>query len=378
MIRYYITLFTITIWSVCNIWLSGAAVISPRAYTRIQPISSVTAITYDQGLLLSRQQIGILSRHASSPAQLQHHIRIALTKALLSQWYTKRIARPYGSQWLQAINANRAAQSFSLTSTITATDWLDQRIQTKIPASDISASNQPASELFLTAQDIQNLGPIYLRKQPNDLSQLGYRIVSHRTRTTRDQPYRLHNIQTSLASIGYVRVIQPGETVRFLSSIGFDPRIQRKYKAWYGIFGNTEALIYGWGICGASTALYQGILTNQWLSVLSVKNHSKRYNAYYNSQINGMNIDIPGLDAMVFGGTQDLVFQNIRSYPIIIVSNVDGTYGSQEEVFTLSQTQDQWSIEYIWSFSTKSSYPSCTIRSVNGKHQERCYAKVIK
>jgi len=79
---------------------------------------------------------------------------------------------------------------------------------------------------------------------------------------------------------------------------------------------------------------------------------------------------------MVFGGQQDLVFRNDRHYPLIIVSNMDATFGSAEEVFSLGMEQDRGSIEFIGTFSVKKQ--SCATWKVNGRIVERCYGKVIK
>jgi vancomycin resistance protein YoaR len=66
------------------------------------------------------------------------------------------------------------------------------------------------------------------------------------------------------------------------------------------------------------------MLTHRGFKILSKKNHSTRYESYYPALINGVEISTPGLDAMVFEREQDLVFQNIRDYPLIIITSFDG------------------------------------------------------
>jgi vancomycin resistance protein YoaR len=51
--------------------------------------------------------------------------------------------------------------------------------------------------------------------------------------------------------------------------------------------------MYAGGLCGASTALYQGILTNTALEVTERYPHTKRYTDLYDSVIDGKSINVP-------------------------------------------------------------------------------------
>jgi|GEM_PF-2987886 len=50
---------------------------------------------------------------------------------------------------------------------------------------------------------------------------------------------------------------------------------------------------YGGGICGSSTALYQGILTNTALDITKQRNHTRWYGDLYPAVINGEMITTP-------------------------------------------------------------------------------------
>ena len=94
-------------------------------------------------------------------------------------------------------------------------------------------------------------------------------------------------------------------------------------------------------MCGASTALYQGILTNTAIEVAERSPHTQRYANLYDSFVNGEAINIPGLDSTVFSSVKDVKITNTRNYPLVVVLNYDGSIGGSEEAFSLGKSSDK-------------------------------------
>ena len=131
--------------------------------------------------------------------------------------------------------------------------------------------------------------------------------------------YRRHNIQAAFNNIGNVRLVMPGQVFSTLRALRYIPGVsQYRYVDGLVTVGNGAVMMYGGGLCGVATALFQGALTNRGLVRLEYKPHSIYYRNLYEADINGIVIKDPGLDATIFGPTIDLKLQNIRSYPIII------------------------------------------------------------
>lgn len=264
-------------------------------------------------------------------------------------------------------NANYAltVRSGSIVSTdISAQDDLDMLIDSKL-----RKFWSQAKSISFTKDELLGLGSIYLRKNAQDLKDLWYEVLSSRYRTNYDPAYRRHNILTSFWFLGHTRVLNPGESFVFLGSISYDPRSMKNYKSWLAIVEDEEIPVYGGWICGWSTALYQGILTNKWLKIQS-RNHSKWFSDLYPAIINGVKITTPGLDATVFAGSVDVKVTNISDYPIILVLNFNGAYNGVEEIMSLWLAKDKGSLEFVakkW---------NCYTRNINGVNKTSCYKEI--
>jgi vancomycin resistance protein YoaR len=74
--------------------------------------------------------------------------------------------------------------------------------------------------------------------------------------------------------------------LQYLRDIEFDGGPRKTYKYGLSIIGDEEIPDYGGGICGSSTALYQGILTNLALDITQRRSHTRRYSDLYPATIN--------------------------------------------------------------------------------------------
>ena len=129
--------------------------------------------------------------------------------------------------------------------------------------------------------------------------------------------------------------------------------------------------MYAGGICGSSTALFQGIIGDGAFALTDYQNHSKRYSGLYPATIDGTYISTPGLDSTVYRNTSNFVVTNIRPYPVILIANFDGEKGHDEDVFTLSPAADQVDITYLG--KKKSCY---TRTRGTGEIIKSCYAQI--
>lgn len=124
------------------------------------------------------------------------------------------------------------------------------------------------------------------------------------------------NVRKALNEHYHGIVIPAGETFRFNQFLG-----PVTYSAgWQGalaIFsGNQLKTVPGGGICQSSTTIYRAAL-NAGLDIEQQRNHSL-YVHYYQAYGDG-------LDATIFPGSQDLVFKNNTSGPILIEAYTEGT-----------------------------------------------------
>lgn len=292
-----------------------------------------------------------------------HAVRLSIMKQLLHSKLVSFVKNPYPSRLANYGLTQR--NNVLIGTTITSKDDLDLLIDNTLEKIWNTEQN-----LVLSKQDIKNLGPIYLWQSAQDLHDLGYKIVSSRYRINYDPAYRRHNIVTAFWFLGHIKVLNPGETFGFLASVNYDPRAQKNYKNWLAIVNDDEIPVYGWGLCGWSTALYQGLLTNKGLT-LKGRNHSKRFTNLYTATINGQKITTPGLDATVFAGSTDLYVTNTSDHPIIIAMNFNGMNGWIEEIFSVGLTEDKGSLEYVGKTKSK-----CYTRNINEKKKTSCYKEV--
>jgi hypothetical protein len=330
-----------------------------------------------------------LIRNTTSYAQLKHQIRLYLIKQLMEQWYTGFVTRPYANTWSDgAITSSRYGE-YQLNQEIVATDDLDlyldkqlRKTYMRLPQTLEERKLLPWSGLVINESEYNLFKPMYLFTSIWDLEALGYEMVSHRVRTNKDPAYRRHNILTAFKFLWHVIVLNSGDSVWVLRDIGYDPIAQRNYMEGKAIVDDEEIPNYGWGICGSSTAIYQGTVTNAALAIKS-RNHSRRYANLYNATINGQRIDTPWLDSTVYSSNSDLLIRNTRAYPVIIVANYDGSYGWEEQVFTFAKPSDRGRTTYLDHSSYKSKDKqnkaitvNCYRRDINGKVSNRCYKKV--
>jgi hypothetical protein len=70
-------------------------------------------------------------------------------------------------------------------------------------------TNVKMEEIIIRESDWRGWSDIYLFKNAQDLQDLGYEIVSHRTRVNHDKEYRRFNIMTAFAKMGNVIVLNP-------------------------------------------------------------------------------------------------------------------------------------------------------------------------
>jgi len=318
-------------------------------------------------------------------------IRSIAMHQLIDLWFTDFVSDPYThSEDKPYITTSDGTMSGDLVvqELWTVTDALDDYISMSISRSKTQQERKDTDKTSLhfswTVYD--QWSGIYLFQRAQDLMQQWYEIVSHRSRKNTDPQYRRHNISTAFAEFGSVRVVAPGESIRFLDEINYDPLEWKKYMQWYVIVQDEEQPEYGGWLCWASTALYQWILTNTALAPTEWRAHTKRYGDLYNAQINGEYISTPGIDSTIYDGHIDFELTNTAAYPIILVLNYDGEYGGIEEVFSLAKTQDIWSYNLISQRRNSSTIyidgkPKsvrwwCYIWEVNGEERQSCYKEV--
>ena len=98
---------------------------------------------------------------------------------------------------------------------IESTDELDVLLQdlmdryAVIPLDPARRTNIKMEDIIIRESDWRGWSDIYLFKNATDLQDLGYEIVSHRTRVNQDKEYRRFNIMTAFAKMGNVIVLNP-------------------------------------------------------------------------------------------------------------------------------------------------------------------------
>lgn len=229
---------------------------------------------------------------------------------------------------------------------------------------------------------------VYLFKNQQDLMNLWYEVISSRRRISTDVAYRRKNIAQSFSMIGHIRVIPPSWDLTFMDAAQYDGITRENYEYGYVVVWNQEKMDYGGWICGASSAIYQWIVSNWSLQTPRVRNHTRRYWYLYDAYINGELVTTPWIDSAVFDGSLDLEMVNTASHPIVLVMNYDGTVWGVEEVFTLWLPSDRQEIEFLSSYPVDYTWPSwigtwqvtlrwgCYTRMIGNEKVKRCYRKV--
>ncbi len=312
-------------------------------------------------------------------------MRRLLLSQLVDRWFDWFVQEPYGvTDTSGLLLADVGSDAVFVQTPLLATDPLDMYLQ----------------QHFGDMEDIQDIalppsmyrdwaGQIHLFKSTQDLEALWYTLVSHRTRTNNDEAYRRTNIATAFDEIGHVRVLNPGDEISFMQDSNFDPGAQQLYQDGFVIFLDEEVEDYGGGLCGGSTAIYQGIVTNKSLSRPALRNHSKRYHHLYDATIDGELISTPGIDSTIYSNSLDLRLRNTANHPIILVLNYEWWAGETEEVFTVWYPSDRWYVKHVSSrpYSTTLNVKWWGSRKVNGEchtwninwqERESCYKEVKK
>lgn len=303
-------------------------------------------------------------------------IRILFLQQMISKGFARFVSKPFqDANEKFVLLTNTWFADFVLLEDIQLTDSLDALINKKIGQYKNMISNWVVpSGLYFTQDEYATLHDVYMFKSNEDLYKLWYELVSYRYRTNKDAEYRRHNISLAFSKIGNIRVINPNETFSFQDTIRDTDQStpEWKFKAGPAIVEGKIVNLYGWWLCGASTAFYQWILTNTALEITQRSPHTKRYASLYDSFVNGEAINMPGLDSTVFTTAKDIKIINKRTYPLIVVLNYDGSVWWTEEVFSLAKISDKWSLVYKGKSKKK-----CYIREVNGEDVSSCYQQIF-
>lgn len=352
--------------------------IKPLLQTSSQHASASEEIV----LSIPRETLVRFLDESNSFDEFYRKLRISLISFLIENQYTHFVDQPYQEAWNAAIV--EFSWDFKVLKAIETKDMLDTLLTNKLTLfkrdfTQIKKLNKHLefSPITITAQEYQNLWPVFLFKTEQDLKELWYELISRKARTNTDVDYRIHNIFTAFKNIGNVRLIMPGETFSLARELHYNPNLQDGNEAYVdglATFGNGARMVYAGWICGVATAFYQWTLTNLWLALVEYRAHSTYYRNLYEAEINGTMITDPWLDATLYYPMFDLKVQNIRDYPIITVLNFNGLSGSKESVLTLAKAQDRGSFEYLGSYKKWTS--SCFVRNINWEKRTNCYRAV--
>lgn len=337
-------------------------------------------------IFLSSDTIKDIANVSLSYDQFHAITRILIVKQLIKQGYVDFKVKPY-YEWNWAMWSQPDMSNFGISKQISYDDRLDTFLYTNFGSLINNRGSGKSSfkfDFIYLSKDMRTTWhDLFLFKNESDLKDLWYKVISRRTRINKDLWYRRHNIYTAFKKLGNVRVINPGTIVNYLADIDFDSKKLVNYKFGKSVVLDEEIDTYGWGICGSSTAIYQGILTNKSLERTQVRNHSQWYNSLYFATIDNKYITTPGIDSTVYEGSIDLKFKNIASHPIVLIANYDGSYNGVEEIFTLWLESDRGSLKYLGKSTstckitvnkqlvTKSC--NCYSRLINGVKKTSCY-----
>lgn len=221
--------------------------------------------------------------------------------------------------------------------------------------------------------DLNNFKNSLIIRNENDFKKL-FKLTSYRIRDTysNDKQYRQFNIKTLYDTIpNNTFLLNPNQTFSF-NKIYKTNDNGTKYKEGAAIIEQKEVTwIYGGGVCGAATGIYQGTLFNKWLEV-AARNHSF-WGWIYNANINWTYINIPWLDSTYFTDATDLKIKNITKYPIILINKV---VDKKEYNFTLSMNYQSDDQIKILKFESKKD--KCYTWTIWEKTKTSCYVQVSK
>ena len=336
-------------------------------------------------VFIEKKQIDAWALSGSTEESLRQYV----LQDFLQSGYAGFINKPYANNSTWSVHITTRDNSFSgdlVVETISEQDPLDNYIENFLASYNDTEYQIHKEPFLLSPTEYDSWSWVYLFRTVQDLYDMWYKVVSHRTRTNTDKAYRRHNIATALKEFGSVRLVQPWEELSFIEEIGYDPLEQELYKKWFTVVLDEDQTEYGWGLCGASTALYQGLLTNTAVKPAEWRAHTQRYWYLYDAKINGETISTPGIDSTIYDGHIDYKIKNTAPYPIIIVSNYDWEYWWVEEVFSLAKAENKWSFEHEYSrpnsayvvekWVRRKVYGWCYGRTINWEERESCYKQV--
>lgn len=307
---------------------------------------------------------------------IHDYIRKYIISQMMENKFNKFEVHPnfgFSSIYLKYPKEKNAKMDFAVAINAKNKDTLDKYISNYTDKYKNYTSEQkfdPSNfeNFVLFYDDYKKRSNIYLFKNEKEIRNLWYVLTSYRTRTNNDTEYRRYNIKTAFYYFGNIRVINPGETVYYMEEINYDPRAMKNYMSWLSIVNDNEIPTYGGWLCGSSTAIYQWILSNKWLSIKS-RSHSKWRDSLYSANIDGQYVSSPWLDSTIYNSKYDFVITNNTKYPIIIVSNFDGKKWSQEQNFTISKSENIW-----WYYKAKKNQ---IVTKKSAKWNYKCYSWVI-
>ncbi len=312
------------------------------------------------------------------PASQYHDLRIQVLQKLIEKSFNHFVTVPFGpgndTMHLTWSLTYPDYPDYMLNKTLDLKDDLDVLLEKKLQEHSLghNIADFIKNYISFTGDNMMKLKKVYLFKNQQDLTDLWYVVSSYRTRTNNDR--RKENIMISYWNIGNVRVLNPNQKFSFMDEAAPNPTIKdykRGFGYWWAIMWGKVQKVVGWGICAAAWGINALILPNKAFEIETRYNHSITYkNLYKEEDLNGQTYWIPGLDAAVYalpGSKKDFVFKNIRSYPVILIMNADGSVGGSEEMFVLSKKEDRGSITYI------GKKKNCYTRDANGKSVVSCY-----
>lgn len=164
---------------------------------------------------------------------LLHALRIDALEALLDQGFDRFATFPFGPGYdfihLTGSYTVETYPDYYMTTGIDLHDDLDQLILQKIDQAYANRIryqkfSQPSfDDIVRTQEDIQSLQTVYFFKSEKDLKDLGYVVTSFRTRINEDPNWRQANIFNSYRNMGNVRVLNPGQKLKFMDEIHYEP-----------------------------------------------------------------------------------------------------------------------------------------------------------
>lgn len=350
-------------------------------------VSAFLLIVSSLAFALGFFQEGTWIISSQSQESFVQELRIQAIQQLIEQKFDRFVTMPFGPgndfMHLSGSQVYPDYPGYLVTTGIDVQDDLDILLENKIQEFDtvhpfyFSLVNFSASTLVLTEDEINQLQNVYLFKNEKDIKALWYVVSSYRTRINNDAVWRKDNIAISYRNMGNVRVLNTQQQISFMDEIHYDAQAndwKRDTVSGLAIMWGVTS-VKGWGICGASRGINAAIITNKAFDIITRYNHTRTWKYLYQNIINGKEYRLPGLDVAVYrmgGGQKDFVFKNIRTYPVVLVMNYDGTTWWQEELFVLSHESDRGELEYIGKKG------NCYSWEANSESFKSCYNSVVR